>query len=75
MVKMSCCLEKCHTCTKEVKAEKQEKQQEAHCAQDCCTGPIPSVDHDLHDTDCDNPGPGGGEPDTPTAVVIQQLAI
>jgi hypothetical protein len=75
---MSCCLAKYHTCTKEVKAEKQEKQQEACCAQACCTGPIPSVDNDLHDipdlaldpddTDCDNPGPSGGTPNTPATV-------
>jgi hypothetical protein len=36
-VKMSCCLVKCCTCTKEVKTEKQEKKQEAHCAQAGCT--------------------------------------
>jgi hypothetical protein len=74
---MSCCLTKCHTCTKEVKAEKQEKQQEAHHAQACCTGPIPSVDNNLHDipdlmldlddTDCYNLGPGSRKPNTPTA--------
>jgi hypothetical protein len=79
MVKMSCCPAKCHTCTKEVKAENQENQQEACHAQACCTGPIPSVDDDLHDitdlvldlddTDCDsdNLGPGSREPNTPAA--------
>jgi hypothetical protein len=77
-VKMSHCLAKCHTCTKEVKAEKQEKQQEACHAQACHTGPKPSVNNNLHDipdltpdsddTDCDNPVPGGGKPITPTAV-------
>jgi hypothetical protein len=76
-VKMSHCLAKCRTCTKDVKAEKREKQQEACHAQACCTGPIPSVDDNLHDipdlapdsddTDCDNPGPRGGKPDTPAA--------
>jgi hypothetical protein len=76
-VKMSHCPAKCHTCTEEVKAEKQEKQQEACRAQACCTGPTPSVDDNLHDipdlvpdlddTDCDDPGPGGGKPDTPAA--------
>jgi hypothetical protein len=74
---MSCCPAKCRTCTEEVKAEKQEKQQEAHRAPACCTGPIPSVDNNLHDipdltpdsddTDCDNPGPSGRKTDTPTA--------
>jgi hypothetical protein len=69
---MSRCLAKCRTCTEEVKAEKREKQQEA-----CCTGPIPSVDNNLHDipdlapdsddTDCDNPGPRSGKPDMPAA--------
>jgi hypothetical protein len=78
MVKMSHCPAKCCTCTKEVKAEKQEKQQEARCAQACHTGPIPSVDDNLHDipdlapdsddTDCDNPGPRSGKTDTPTTV-------
>jgi hypothetical protein len=58
-------------------AEKQEKQQEACRAQACHTGPIPSVDNNLHDipdlvpdlddTDCDDPGPCGGKPDTPAA--------
>jgi hypothetical protein len=75
MAKMSHCLAKCHTCTKEVTAEKQEKQQEACHAQACHTGPIPSVDDNLHDipdltpdlddTDCDNLGPGGRKPDFP----------
>jgi hypothetical protein len=75
-VKMSRCPAKCRTCTEEVKAEKQEKQQEARRAQACRTGPIPSVDNNLHnipdlapdsdDTDCDDPGPGGGKPDMPT---------
>jgi hypothetical protein len=65
------------TCTKEVKAEKQEKQQEACHAQACRTGPIPSVDNNLHDipglapdsddTDCDDPGPSSGKPNTPAA--------
>jgi hypothetical protein len=74
---MSCCPAKCHTCTEEVKAEKREKQQEACCAQACCTRPIPSVDINLHDipdlaldsddTDCDDPGPSSGKSDTPTA--------
>jgi hypothetical protein len=76
-VKMSRCPAKCCTCTEEVKAEKREKQQEARRAQACCTGPIPSVDDDLHDipdlaldlddTDCDNPGPSSRKPDTPAA--------
>jgi hypothetical protein len=74
---MSRCLAKCRTCTKEVKAEKQEKQQEACHAQACRTGPIPSVDNNLHDipdlvldsddTDCDDLGPGSKKPDTPAA--------
>jgi hypothetical protein len=60
--------------TVEVKAE---KQQEACCAQACHTGPIPSVDNNLHnipdlsldsdDTNCDNPGPGSGKLNTPAA--------
>jgi hypothetical protein len=76
-VKMSRCPAKCHTCTKEVKVEKQEKRQEACCAQACCTRPIPPVDNNLHvipdlvpdsdDTDCDDPGPSSRKPDTPTA--------
>jgi hypothetical protein len=77
-VKMSRCPAKCCTCTKEVKAEKQEKQQEAHRGQACRTGPIPSVDNNLHDipdlvpdsddTDCDDPGPSSGKSDTPAAM-------
>jgi hypothetical protein len=27
----------------------------------------PDLAPDLDDTDCDNPGPGGGKPDTPAA--------
>jgi hypothetical protein len=75
---MSCCLAKCHTYTKEVRVEKQDKQQEACHAQACCTGPIPSVGNDLHnipdltpdldDTDCDDLGPGGRKPNTSAAV-------
>jgi hypothetical protein len=74
-VKMSHCPAKCCTCSEEVKAEKQEKQQEACRAQACHTRPIPSVDDNLHDipdlmpdlddTDCDDPGPSGRKPDTP----------
>jgi hypothetical protein len=47
-VKMRHCLAKCCTCTEKVKAKKREKQQEAHHAQACRTGPIPSVDDNLH---------------------------
>lgn len=46
-VKMSCCLTKCCTCTKEEKVEQCEQHVEVCWIQACCASPMPSVDDNM----------------------------